>query len=671
MSAAKRRRSEFCSIVPIIAQEQLPATRALRRAAEDSVATGQRSLNTLLKDTSNAIHGLREQTTVYGPLVDEVEVVGEEGSFPLLVVRPQALLRMLTERSDHYGKFLTDCLASGHGSVILYSDKTVPGNALRPDKGRAFFAVYWTLAEFPAWFRKSHDHGWFCLANAFVDDTCKAGVTHSNLLATCLRMFWPTGPDTWNFDSVGIHILRSGRPIHIRLKFHGILADDEGLWEAASWKTASSYKLCLACRNIVGLVEPEDLSGSYLKHVSEPDESTFDYHSQATWAEMVQTLNDARTAGMGPTAFGKLQTDLGLKYDPRSIVFDAELLAMVDGPNGYIWDWMHNLVSSSGLAQFVVNGFANDLSTVGLPAADLDRFTFTVKLPQCHTKLHRAFWQERTVRGQGKHIRAFASEVLTAIQIAVMFCDAVLRPMEALERHCVILRKLGRITDTLLLGDRALQFLDQLDADVKELHVLFLAMYGWRPKLHYFRHCIRSFRQKRVVVSCFVTERKHRFLKSIAAFTFNHLGKALLAHFLNEILKRFCDPSHFKRCRLMPPTKALPGIETLFEPLGFTSEIAYSSAMKTTTGSFRKKDLVVWKFEGSAVSLGEAQLFVQATVSGQEHGFAFVHEYEHRAGAMYSVKHDHALLVHAEHLVRCVGYQQMDDVVRVMLPSVM
>ena len=88
MSAAKRRRSEFCSIVPIIAQEHLPATRALRRAAEDSVATGQRSLNTLLKDTSNAIHGLRKQTTVYGPLVDEVEVVGEEGSFPLLFVRP-------------------------------------------------------------------------------------------------------------------------------------------------------------------------------------------------------------------------------------------------------------------------------------------------------------------------------------------------------------------------------------------------------------------------------------------------------------------------------------------------------------------------------------------------------------------------------------------------------
>ena len=67
----------------------------------------------------------------------------------------------LSEQSPHFGNFiLKHCGPSCN--LVLYMDKTTPGQVTRPDPGRSFHAVYFTILELPEWFR-TRVMGWWTL----------------------------------------------------------------------------------------------------------------------------------------------------------------------------------------------------------------------------------------------------------------------------------------------------------------------------------------------------------------------------------------------------------------------------------------------------------------------------------------------------------------------------
>ena len=67
----------------------------------------------------------------------------------------------------------------------------------------------------------------------------------------------------------------------------------------------------------------------------------------------------------GRTALKKLQTYLGVNYEPHGVLFDRHLMTKILSPSAmYIRDWMHTY-ASNGVAGTHVALVVNKLGTVG------------------------------------------------------------------------------------------------------------------------------------------------------------------------------------------------------------------------------------------------------------------------------------------------------------------
>ena len=83
--------------------------------------------------------------TEYGTVCRESTVNGEAGQLTIYHVSPFALLMHATEKSRLFSVFLARIVNAAPDNlldIVFYLDKATPGNALRPDLGRAREAIY-------------------------------------------------------------------------------------------------------------------------------------------------------------------------------------------------------------------------------------------------------------------------------------------------------------------------------------------------------------------------------------------------------------------------------------------------------------------------------------------------------------------------------------------------
>ena len=99
----------------------------------------------------------------YGAVGIEIRI----GDIAVPIINPFAWLWLLCTQTTHYCAFLRHCVAAGPARVVLYADEATPGNQLRPDKARSYYAIYWTIAEYPDWLRSRHG-GWHDLCQTQV-----------------------------------------------------------------------------------------------------------------------------------------------------------------------------------------------------------------------------------------------------------------------------------------------------------------------------------------------------------------------------------------------------------------------------------------------------------------------------------------------------------------------
>jgi len=88
--------------------------------------------------------------------------------------------------------------------LALYFDEVVPGNNHRPDKGRAYMAVYWTFVDLPMWFING-PIGWFtlCFVPLKVLENIVGGLP--TLCEALLRVFFPEA-EAMNF-ATGVRLI--------------------------------------------------------------------------------------------------------------------------------------------------------------------------------------------------------------------------------------------------------------------------------------------------------------------------------------------------------------------------------------------------------------------------------------------------------------------------------
>ena len=112
-------------------------------------------------DVDRELHKHRIATTPYGDLLQPIDMTLKSGNIAQVeVVNLCALLWYLASQPDAGNAFLIEHLGSKDiCNIAIYCDGVTPGNALRPDEGRSFEAVYWTISELPAWYRSKETIG--------------------------------------------------------------------------------------------------------------------------------------------------------------------------------------------------------------------------------------------------------------------------------------------------------------------------------------------------------------------------------------------------------------------------------------------------------------------------------------------------------------------------------
>ena len=107
---------------------------------------------------------------------------------------PFALLFLACSRAVDFGTFLRGCLGGdGRGGFVFFCDETTPGNPLRPDKGRKIMNIYYTVKQFPNWFR-GQSHAWLSFVSVPEVDLDRVAGGLSAIVRAMVRIFFaPSG----------------------------------------------------------------------------------------------------------------------------------------------------------------------------------------------------------------------------------------------------------------------------------------------------------------------------------------------------------------------------------------------------------------------------------------------------------------------------------------------
>lgn len=485
-----------------------------------AVAPQAKSHGLSKRDVAREVHKHDDVATPFGPLYRPMQLRTSDDTVQVEAMNPFAMLWYVAHLSSAAAGFFAAHLTSGVCRVAFYCDGVKPGNVLRPDLGRSFEAVYWTFMEFPDWFRTRVGESWFLFA--FVESKLVQRVPGgmAAVAKAVVDSFFPASDDEFNFSKTGMLFGHNGREYCIRARFGCWLADEKALKEVVSCKGSSGYKPCVSCKNVVNRTMPAD--DSPLVHISCADPTKFDTQTFESLSFMATDLV-AKKGTVSRAEFDLLQKCYGVVYTAEAMLFDEHCRKVVRFPETIYWDWMHCLVASGGVAQYQCNGFLLALKASGIALASVDEFCNTVCVPSGWSKLTKSFFKDRVVENLDAHMKAFASEMLSAIVVLGIFVDAVVRPTGKLADHVACFDCLRTLVLILKRGDGACPLVAELQRQLRLHHDLFVVLYPAcvKPKLHYLKHCVDCIGRFGRNLSCLGPERKHKDAKSVAAFTFN------------------------------------------------------------------------------------------------------------------------------------------------------
>ena len=95
----------------------------------------------------------------------------------------------MASASDEFGMLLVGCLDGALGDFILYIDDVRPGNILRPDPGRVYYSILWSLAQYPPWY-VSRLLGWppLCFVQKNKLNSIDGGI--SQVISALIQELW-------------------------------------------------------------------------------------------------------------------------------------------------------------------------------------------------------------------------------------------------------------------------------------------------------------------------------------------------------------------------------------------------------------------------------------------------------------------------------------------------
>ena len=477
-------------------------------------------------------HELHAKTvTPYGPVVQTM-VLPWVGLASLDYAHPQALLYHLSNVSPHFSDVMWNARAlkpaPAHLTVVLYIDEVIPGNPMRHDKGRTMQAVYWCITDWPQYVLQRAE-AWPALlvlqskrANAI-----PGGIT--SVIPFMMKAFWPNHQPSVSF------IVHRQKEVVITLECKGWIADLKAHAEIFGCKTTAATKPCHTCKNVIQHLDLE---------VHAPVGTRLVGMNCSTYAQLIYATDEhiysivdelARVAALGNVAsLEALQTRRGYNHIPGGMLLDLDLRLYVQPSKMRIRDWMHVLVSG-GVAGTEMACMLQCLDDEGIGPDFIVEAAMRYHLPYGRGK-PQAAWFDAEHIGE-KNMKSFASEQLTMIALLAAIIDDFITPRGILPLHAKCFQLIAEIVAILSLGpEGAMPFCNVLRALIEKHADLYVQIYPdqVRPKFHHLFHIPDNMEYVGKLLSCFVTERKHRATKAASRELFRHIEHTVIVDLVNR-----------------------------------------------------------------------------------------------------------------------------------------
>ena len=251
---------------------------------------------------------------------------------------------------------------------------------------------------------------------------------------------------------------------------------------------------------------------------------------------------------------------------------------------------MHNVCASGGFGQHEVNQFCRELRNHHISGEDLNAWVSFIKLPrQGFAKLSKHWFSDRINDKDGKHCRAYVSEILSFVAVLVCFPDEYLAPRGLTPAHISCLKKLQLMLDITCTHNH--EHADLLETTTIDHHKEFVALYPACVKLkpHYQLHVAPAVRLHKQMMTCFGPERKSKFTKEIASHCYNKTTYTIASYELRRLLKAIQDPLSYSAKRLRGYLAPCPvEKETILPAAWAVREVKLGRQMVTSKGSFSR-----------------------------------------------------------------------------------
>ena len=411
-------------------------------------------------------------------------------------------------------------------AIILYIDEVIPGNAMRHDKGRTLQAIYWAVKDWPQWVLSRHE-AWpiFAVVQAEICANINGGIL--GLLPYVLKTFWPRGRDT-----TIVTIVHNATSVAVSFKFAGWIADLDAHAKAiSSTKTVSGTKPCIECENITKFIDVASRPLGILKTLSCCQPSEFVRNTDQSVFDKADELKAAAERG---DKIDALSIELGINYNPASLLFDPSVRHIYKPVTHTLRDWMHMLVSD-GVAGTELCLCIKECQQ-HVPLDILHTYAQQFRQPRTRGAIPKEWF---TTKSLGDHnMKHFASEVLGMVPIVNCFLHDVVQPLGVMQLHIQCFELLDEIMCLLSLGaDNAVRHVSRIRLLIYQHGVLYKAIYGedqCRPKFHHLYHVPDGIDRIKKNISCFVLERKHRATKDASRECKRHIEHTVVIDMVNR-----------------------------------------------------------------------------------------------------------------------------------------
>ena len=604
---------------------------------EGVVSSASATESSIRQSIIKSVKARADEHTPFGPLIQEMELpTTPPTKWPF--IHPMALVFFLSQYSQPFSNLMSSSITAATDNilrVVVYIDEAIPGNVLRPDGGRGSQNIYWGFAEWPEWYLR-RDDSWFvfgCVRTSLLE-SLRGGI--SELMKLVLRVFFhPTGS---NFATTGGLIQRTpSESVVFKAKLAGLLGDEKGMKEVFCTKGHGGMRCCLSCKNICQFCDAVIDGDTYMQGIDCVDPSKFDKACDDDVYEIVDMLQ--ASIGRSKKEIERLEISTGLHCNPNALLFDADARLYVKPVSGWFRDWMH-VMAVSGCANIEIQQLVVALTSIGILPEMISEWFSRWHLPKAHGKIdHRWF----TVKRLGKPsdakdgFKGFSGEVLTIVPILAAFLKVVVRPMGVLPQNISCFLLLERLLKLFSLGaESVMPHVNLVEHTIREHAVLFKELYAplIKPKFHHLYHIVDHMHNLGKLLSCFVTERKHRMVKQTAGHSFRHFEVNLARDLLNGMLERFSAKEDiFSPESLVSPQplQADASHRYAFLPEDLAHEISFSTRAVLKCGLICSGDIVML----SDQVVGRLEVFVAVQMNSGQAIFCLVHRMHRSADGLY------------------------------------